>query len=295
VFVETPAPQPPHPPAEAGLLEVTARGESVGGPNKLVVYVNERWDERAEATLLQGVSHCRRDDAGLLVLIVFRQGVLSGAGEQLAQHLFEVAERLPAAMIATEDVDGAWADAFSVPAASHPAWRLVSPGGGTLWKMDEELEADELSRVLDACLYPTAPAQAAAIQAHVQEAVFSPAGIGAIFWHPHPERPQCPPPLISATDLAKVASSVSFVRKDSSSAAELLSQLREAHGEQTGDQPGVVVVLDGATDDEAEQLTASLGPAVTVVPDPDGALAGAVGVRFWPTTVAMDDVNEGRT
>src|SRR5207248_2209097 len=72
------------------------------------------------------------------------------------------------------------------------------------------------------------------------------------------------------------------------------ARLREEHREQTDDEPGVVVVLDGATDDEAEQLTESLGPAVTVVPDPDGALAGAVGVRFWPTTVAMDDLNEGR-
>jgi hypothetical protein len=296
-LVETPAPQPPHPPSEAGLLEVTARGGSAGGPNKLVVYVNERWDERAESTLLQGVSRCRRDDAGLLVLVVFRQGLLSGAGEQLARHLFEFAERLPAAMVATEDIDGAWADAFSVPAAGHPVWRLVSPGGGTLWRKDEELEADELSRVLDSCLYSTAPAQVAAVQDGLRDSLFSPAGIGAIFWHPHHrERPHCPPgSSIRSPDFAKVASKVSFVRKDSSAAAELLARLREQQGDQTDDdEPGVVVVLDGATDDEAEQLTESLGPAVTVVPDPDGALASAVGVRFWPTTVAMDDLNEGR-
>jgi hypothetical protein len=294
-LVETPAPQPPHPPSEAGLLEVTARGESAGGPNKLVVYVNEQWDERDETTILHGVSRCRRDDAGLLVIVVFREGLLSGAGERSLRQLHELAERLPAAMVATEDTDGAWAEAFSVPAVSHPVWRLVSPGGGTLWMKDDALEADELSGVLDSCLYATAPAQAAAIQADVHDAVFSPAGIGAIFWHPHRERPHCPPGSgIRPTDLVTVASKVSFVRKDSSAAAELLSRLREEHREQTDDEPGVVVVLDGATDDEAEQLTESLGPAVTVVPDPDGTLASAVGVRFWPTTVAMDDLDEGR-
>jgi hypothetical protein len=294
-LVGTPAPQPPHPPSEAGLLEVTARGESAGGPNKLVVYLNERWDERAETTILQGVSRCRRDDAGLLVIVVFRQGLMSGAGGQFARHLFEFAERLPAAMIATEDVDGTWADAFSVPAASHPVWRLVSPGGGMLWTKDEELESDELSGVLDSCLYPTAPAQAGAVQADLHDSLFTPAAIGAIFWHPHRERPHCPPGSgIRTTDFVKVASKVSFVRKDSSAAAELLSRLREEHSEQSEDDPGVVVVLDGATDDEAEQLTESLGPAVTVVPDPVGALASAAGVRFWPTTVAMDDLSEGR-
>ncbi len=159
----------------------------------------------------------------------------------------------------------------------------------------EELEADELSRVLDSCLYPTAPAQTAAVQDDLHDVVFSPAGIGSIFWHPHHERPHCPPGSgIRPADFVRLASKVSFVRKDSSAAAELISRLREEHSEQTDDAPGVVIVLDGATEDEAEHLTENLGPAVTVVPDPDGALAGAIGVRFWPTTVAMDDLNEGR-
>src|SRR5207237_8523026 len=148
---------------------------------------------------------------------------------------------------------------------------------------DEAPAPDGVSGTLDSCLYASAPAQAAAVQDGLHDAVFSPAGIGAIFWHPRRERAHCPPGGgFRPSDLATVASMVSFVRKDSSAAAELLSRLREEHSQPTDDEPGVVVVLDGATDDEAEQLTACLGPAVTVVPDPDGALAGAVGVRFWP-------------
>ena len=94
--------------------------------------------------------------------------------------------------------------------------------------------------------------------------------------------------------MVKVASVVSFARKDSSASAEELHRLRDGHGERSEDEPGVVVVLDGATTDEAQELTESLGPVFTVVGDPDGALARGLGVRFWPTTVTFDNQDGGR-
>jgi hypothetical protein len=51
----------------------------------------------------------------------------------------------------------------------------------------------------------------------------------------------------------------------------------------------VVLVVDGADPAEASQLSETLGPGVTVLADPDGGLAGSVGVRFWPTRVVIGD------
>jgi hypothetical protein len=56
----------------------------------------------------------------------------------------------------------------------------------------------------------------------------------------------------------------------------------------------VVVVVDGADRDETDELSEALGPAFTVIADPNGALASGVGVRFWPTTVAIGGQDERR-
>jgi hypothetical protein len=48
-----------------------------------------------------------------------------------------------------------------------------------------------------------------------------------------------------------------------------------------------MVVVDAADGEEVDALRTALGPAFTVVADPDGTLAGGVGVRCWPTTVPV--------
>ena len=50
----------------------------------------------------------------------------------------------------------------------------------------------------------------------------------------------------------------------------------------------VVLLVDEASADDAQALQEQLGPRFSVVPDPDGALAAAVGVGFWPTTLTVD-------
>jgi hypothetical protein len=62
-------------------------------------------------------------------------------------------------------------------------------------------------------------------------------------------------------------------------------QLHAEHEQRGGDEPDLIVVLDGADEEEADTLAEALGPGFTVVPDPDGSLAHGVGVRVWPTTV----------
>jgi len=49
-------------------------------------------------------------------------------------------------------------------------------------------------------------------------------------------------------------------------------------------------VVDGATADEAERLVSGLGDDVVAVPDPAGAIAGRFGVRYWPTTLSVNEL-----
>jgi hypothetical protein len=51
----------------------------------------------------------------------------------------------------------------------------------------------------------------------------------------------------------------------------------------------VLLVLDGASTDEASELNKTLGSDFTVIADTEGKLAGSLGVRFWPTTVTVGD------
>jgi hypothetical protein len=175
---------------------------------------------------------------------------------------------------------------------------LLSPDGGLLWKEDERIGPADLAAVLDGCLYPCPKptAEAVNLDADVQPAMLaSLLAIGHGRQHAHAD-PNCPPwPGLSHADVRSMISAVSFVRAGAASSTAELERLQASNSDRGPDEPGVLVVIDGATDEESRRLGESFGPGFMVMADPDGSMASSVGVRQWPTTIAIGSQQEGRS
>jgi hypothetical protein len=232
-----------------------------------------------------------------LVVAVVGDGELNASRTNRSAEIRRVGERLPVPLVVTEDVDGSWSRGLLREADNDaPSWRLLSPDGGLLWKQDERIGPADVAAALDGCLYPSPKptAERVSLDSELQPALLSSLlAIGHGRQHAHAD-PNCPPwPGLSHSDVRSMISAVSFVRKDAASSMAEVERLRAANDRRGASDPGVLVVLDGATDDDVRELSGSLGSAFMVVGDADGAVAAGAGIRSWPTTVAIDD-QQGR-
>lgn len=285
----------PHPPdpVEHAVVHVNSAEHPVGGANTLIVYVDEGWNDELEHALVEGLDGCSREDAGLLVLVLFREGVLHEGRAPVRGQLEELAERLQAPVVVNEDVGGGWTNAFVMPRGGQPSFRLLSPDGGVLWMKDGSVEGRELTQALDALLYPSGPVQTSQVHVDLGSALVNPDVLGGLFGPRRPERSHCPDWRgLAGADVRTAVTAVAFLRKESPGFDEQVRRLQEQHGNRSVDDPDVVVVLDGAEQRDADELAAALGTAFTVIPDADGSRARAVGVRVWPTTVTLADVDD---
>jgi hypothetical protein len=82
---------------------------------------------------------------------------------------------------------------------------------------------------------------------------------------------------------------LAFVQKGVSSTMEHLRRLARDHEAQAEGQRFLVVVVEGATADEAEALRTQLHLDFLVLGDANGALARRAGARFSPTTLTLDE------
>jgi len=286
-----------HDHADGGVrhLDVTYTGRAApGSANTLVIRASRADPGAFAATLHDGLAGCGRGDAGLHVLVVLPEGAREAAGPEVEGELRRLGESIGAPLLVNEDVNGGWSRALAVPAANDlPSWRLLSPDGGVLWMRDEQVTSEELTDALDRLLYPSVRGEPTPVDIDLGWRLKSPDWLGHLFDHP-PEvgRPNCPPWRgIRASDVVKVAGAVTFVHYGAES-DELMRRLRTDHGHRPADGPGTVVVLDGATPDQARAMGEELGPQFLVVSDEDGSRARAIGVRFWPTTVTLDDADD---
>ena len=266
---------------ELALIDARTLG-SRASANTLVLSVGEAWDRRAGEVLGEALERSRRQDAGLGVLVLFRDGTLSrGAMAEVE----EWGRRWGTPVLANEDVNGAWSAALRLP-RGREAWRLINPVGGVTWLSDERPVADHLAKAFDETLHPSAPPSLEPVRLRVRLGL----GVSADALHPSYldlfERASCPP--IPLGRLSASQTLVGFAVAGSASSAGKLQQMNALLNEAGDDPPFLVAIATGSSAAQAQQMQKELGLRFPVLPDESGAIAQNFGVSLWPTAVTLD-------
>ena len=252
--------------------------------NVLVLYLEHLWDAVTASTLRGGLEACRRYDAGLLAVVLFKEGVLTTAGARALKSVDEFVAHLGVPRIVNEDVRGSWARALGFHGGSaQPQWRLVSPAGAVTWAPEGHVTADMLGKVLDTRLQPSPPATPVQMRDGLEIGVH----VAPDALHPPSYDffdPNCPPPLGPGRAGTR-QSVVTFVQPGSLQTPHI-SQHSERSA-RSGEGPVNVVVVYGGSA-ETEPLMQALGPDVIIVPDPTGVIADRFNIGTWPTTVTIE-------
>jgi hypothetical protein len=73
----------------------------------------------------------------------------------------------------------------------------------------------------------------------------------------------------------------------SASSDTRLAQLASARDDE---EATIVAVVHGANREDAQAFAERFGKGVVGIPDPDGTIAEAAGVRYWPTSLTVDEL-----
>jgi hypothetical protein len=268
-------------------LAVIEAGTARSSTNTLLVYAHRTWEPETANMLRSAFERSHRRDAGITVLVLFREGVLAAAGPGLLREIEELGQRLGVYTTVNEDVGGNWSKAFGFDSVdSGYAWRLLSPHGGVTWMHQGQLDPERLVLALDRCLIRSARAAPRVMRSGLQVGSrFSPGALH-LGYRDFVHRRPCPPLPLNRS--LKSGSVVTFVQRGSRASEAQLRELAARHSEQRDKAPLIVAVLDGADEGEAERLKNELGFDFAVIPDARGLVANRLGVRVWPTTVRLD-------
>ncbi len=89
-------------------LAARRRRSGAGAANTLLIYVDEAWTGETAELLRGGLEACRRYDAGLGVLVLFREGVLDAEGPRVIPEIEKFTRQLGIPAHVNEDVNGGW-------------------------------------------------------------------------------------------------------------------------------------------------------------------------------------------
>ncbi len=278
----------PFPQLEELPLIASRRGRDVvGTANTLLIFVGEAWDGETADTLGGGLEACRRYDAGLAVLVLFREGALDAGGLRQMAAIEKHMRRLGIAASVNEDVNGGWSRVLELHAESgEPAWAIIAPDGAALWNHQGRIASQDLATALDIHLRRCRDLRPVAYHPGVEVGM----QVAATALHPGlfelVESP-CPPVPLGRLGVRETV--VTFVQRHSAASAIHLRKLAGQYGQPEDERETVVVVVfDGADALEAEALTNELGLDFVVVADPAGKITDRFGIGVWPTTIKLD-------
>jgi hypothetical protein len=259
---------------EVGVMTLGAV-EIDNAPNTLIAYLGEnRWDPEAAATVLDGLQHCQRRDAGLVILVLLGEGALESSGAETMAHMREFAERSIAPVLITEDVAGRWVQHIGLDSSAvSPQWRLLDAGGVLRWTPESRFSADELGSVLDKALLPSVAPDLVDIRP-------GPA-VGSRF-RPDLSIEGCPPIPLTRPDFRPTQ--VLFADTGDASRRAIDRLARRA----SADEELIAVLVRDASADDMSAIAAKFDGNVPVLSDPDGAATLRAGVCWAPSIVALD-------
>jgi hypothetical protein len=265
--------------AEIGVLRLGATDPAASGSNTLVLYLGDAWHEDAVAVLRAGLDQCRREGAGLLVALLFKEGKKARCEDELQGCLRELAETLAAPLMVSEDVRGGWAEALALPVDGRGlSWRLIAPDGRISWSHDGRADAGLLAAVLDERLVASLPPGLGRIGPGVEIGVRLPIELVT---------PHCPPVPLSR--FATTGTRLIFVHRERAAAVAQIARRSVADPEPVEAPPYVAIVVEGASAQEAEALAKAWKLDIPIFPDPAGAITRQAGVRLSPSTLILDD------
>jgi hypothetical protein len=271
------------PVAESVVVEVGSVGPRDAAANTLVIFVGDAWNEEDRAALRDGLAASKRRDAGLLVLVLYRDGVLARRGSEL-RELAAYAAELEAPLFVNEDVYGSWSKTLNIdPQSASLEWRLVTPTGGVNWAHHGRLEPRDLGAALDGFLFRSVDPVAVSLQNGVTAGARVSAWKGGLLADIADYLTTCPPPPVGVRGIESV---VVFAQKNA-----LLSDASSPvpRQQRNGDVHRFrAVVVDGLEMREADVIRSRLPDDVVVIPDAHGRIAQRFGIRMWPTTVTVD-------
>jgi hypothetical protein len=293
--------------AELALVALPRTRDAAGSANTLVLLVGENLDDHIIQTLARGVTACRRFDAGLSLLVLFREGLLQKGGSALVAELEDLRQKLQIATVVNEDVQGGWSRALGLCRGSQAlGWALISPSGDRAWTHEGHLESAALAGALDMHLKRSAEVRSVDIQMGIElGTVISPRDIFGSYADAIDDlnEPRCPPSPLGRLGLSETR--VTFVHAASAASHAHLRRLTaQLESRETDDErplPVVVAVFDGASESKVRALQAQWGLDIVAVADPQGRVSDRFGVGVWPTTVKLDkagvvfDIQTGTT
>jgi hypothetical protein len=291
--------------AELAWVALPRTRDVAGAANTLVLLVGENLDDHVTKTLVRGLEACRRFDAGLSLLLLFREGLLQKGGSALIADLEALRQKLQIATIVNEDVQGGWSRALGLCAGSQAlGWALISPSGDRAWAHEGQLEPAVLASALDTHLKRSADVQSVDIQMGIElGTVLSPRDIYGSYADAIDEanEPRCPPSPLGRLGTSETL--VTFVHLASAASLAHLRRLAvrgdDHEAEDELPTPLLVAVFDGASEREVQALLEQWGLDFVGVADPLGRVSDRVGVSVWPTTLrltgdgAVSDVRVG--
>ena len=265
------------PAPEVGIMRVATNPDTDATHNTLILYLDDEWDDDAATALTAGIEGCNRRFAGLLALVLFRDGTLDSPRDGLRERVSRLAETLAAPLLISEDLNERWSSYLGFGAdARKPNWRLLTPEGAVAWSHDGALDAGELAEGLAKYLQPSNPAQAEVAELGL--------AVGERLKVILTSGDDCPPIPLQRRDTPGVK--VAFVDTGAASAAAM-KELR-VQPDETREPPCVAIVVDGASKARVQRMRAELDIDIPIVADPDGELARNAGIRFTPSVLTLD-------
>jgi hypothetical protein len=252
--------------------------------NTLVVLPAEVWDGETADTLIQGINACRRYDAGLNVLILFKEGLLDAKGIDSAEIERSVTE-IGMLVQVNEDVDGSWSRTLRMTEREGAVgWALIAPEGSLPWSRIGRMKPQELGAALDIHLRRIPDARISPHQSRLQVgSLLSPGdltiSIGDLL---DAQESRCPP--IPLGRMAGSDTIFAFVNKQSSVSVRNLRTVVESR---PSDGATVVAIVEGIGPGDIGAWRQELGLDIVAIPDQSGKLGKKFGIDTWPTTMTV--------
>lgn len=278
---------------DLALVGMSRARDLPGAANTLLLYIGEHLDDVTVQTLAGALEACRRFDAGLAVLVLFREGLVQKGGSPLIAEIDRLRHKLAISLLVNEDVHAGWSRTLGFSAESGaPGWAIICPSGDRAWSHQGPVKSDVLANALDVYLRRSAQVSAIKMGTAIEVGKFvSARDLVTSRTHLADEideatEARCPPSPLGRLSMGETI--VAFVQGRSAASVAHLRRLAGAQAEDSAQSPTIIAIFDGASQREVDSYKSELGLDIVAMADHDGSVSDRFGVGVWPTTFKLD-------